>query len=205
MNKQEYLKALEKRLKNLPREEVKKSLAFYAEIIDDRMEEGADEEEAVKSLRSPDEVAAEIFSDSSFASIVRGGADRVRSKYGKSPGFTVLLVLGFPLWFPLLIAAAALLFSGAIVFFSLWLSLFAAGIALLLSSVAGIFGAAVCFFRGDTALGVCLIGASLVVFALTMLLWGPMKKLLKGIWKLAGNWLKGIKRLFVNRKKEANA
>ena len=32
MNKREFLKALEKRLKNLPKKEIQKSLAFYSEI-----------------------------------------------------------------------------------------------------------------------------------------------------------------------------
>ena len=67
MNKREFLKALEKRLKNLPKKEIQKSLAFYSEIIDDRMEEGDSEAEAVKNLGTPDEVAREILSDASFS------------------------------------------------------------------------------------------------------------------------------------------
>lgn len=69
MNKREFLKALEKRLKNLPKKEIQKSLAFYSEIIDDRMEEGDSEAEAVKNLGTPDEVAREILSDASFSAI----------------------------------------------------------------------------------------------------------------------------------------
>ena len=112
MNKREFLKALEKRLKNLPKKEIQKSLAFYSEIIDDRMEEGASEAEAVKNLGTPDEVAREILSDASFSTIVRGSAERIRTKSGGNTLFVVLAIIGFPIWFPLLVTAAVLLFSG---------------------------------------------------------------------------------------------
>ncbi|MBR5538496.1 MAG: hypothetical protein IKU61_01205 [Clostridia bacterium] len=47
MNKQEFLEELRKGLSGLPKEDVRERLNFYGEIIDDRIEEGLTEEEAV--------------------------------------------------------------------------------------------------------------------------------------------------------------
>ncbi len=41
---------LENGLKSLPQEDVKERLGFYSEIIDDRMEEGNSEQEAIASI-----------------------------------------------------------------------------------------------------------------------------------------------------------
>ena len=47
MNKQEFLSALQNALAGLPKKDRQKTLAFYSEMIDDRMEDGMTEEEAV--------------------------------------------------------------------------------------------------------------------------------------------------------------
>lgn len=124
MNKQEYLNELKHRLKNLPEPEIEKSLAFYAEIIDDRIEEGADEESAVAGLASPEAAAKEILADMPLGSIVRGGAKQVKKRMGGKPLLVVLAVVGSPIWLTFLLAAAIVLFSVAIVLAALWASLF---------------------------------------------------------------------------------
>ena len=43
MHKQEFLNALRSRLKGLPREDVEERLAFWGEMIDDRIEDFKDE------------------------------------------------------------------------------------------------------------------------------------------------------------------
>ncbi len=48
MNKEEFLKTLERLLKGLPKQENQKMLDYYAEMIEDRMEEGMSEENAVQ-------------------------------------------------------------------------------------------------------------------------------------------------------------
>ena len=47
MNKTEFLDALRHALGKLPSYEVEQSIAFYAEMIDDRIEDGMSEQEAV--------------------------------------------------------------------------------------------------------------------------------------------------------------
>ena len=50
MNKTEFLDALRHALGKLPSYEVEQSIAFYAEMIDDRIEDGMSEQEAVAAL-----------------------------------------------------------------------------------------------------------------------------------------------------------
>ena len=57
MNKKEFLRVLSRSLRGMPRAERAQSLEYYGEMIQDRMEEGLSEEEAVARLGSADEIA----------------------------------------------------------------------------------------------------------------------------------------------------
>ena len=48
MNKREFLASLRNGLYGLPQDDIEERLGFYAEMIDDRMEEGLTEEQAKK-------------------------------------------------------------------------------------------------------------------------------------------------------------
>ena len=50
MNKEKFLDALRRRLSGLPQEDIDERIAFYEEMIDDRMEEGLSEEEATATI-----------------------------------------------------------------------------------------------------------------------------------------------------------
>lgn len=63
MNKREFLAKLEKALSRLNREERKRQLDYYEEIINDRIEEGMSEEEAVHRMGTVQGVAAKILSE----------------------------------------------------------------------------------------------------------------------------------------------
>jgi len=63
MNKLEFLSELATRLNTLPRSEIDKSIAYYSEIIDDRMEDGMSEVNAVCGLGNIEEIARETMLD----------------------------------------------------------------------------------------------------------------------------------------------
>ena len=63
MTKLAFLTQLRKKLSGLPREEVEEQLTFYREMIEDRMEEGLPEAEAVAAVGSADEIAAQVMAD----------------------------------------------------------------------------------------------------------------------------------------------
>ena len=63
MNKDQFLQALRGKLWGLSAEDVAERIAFYSEAIDDRMEDGSTEEEAVAQLGTVDEIAGGILKE----------------------------------------------------------------------------------------------------------------------------------------------
>ena len=76
MNKQEFLGALRSRLSGLPSQEVDERLNFYSEMIDDRIEEGISEEDAIAQIGTVDGVATQIVADIPLSKI---GCDKCSS------------------------------------------------------------------------------------------------------------------------------
>ena len=114
MNKLDFILTLRGRLENLPQEDVEDRLRFYMEMIEDRMEGGLSEEDAVAELGTVEEISAQIIADIPLAKLVK---ERVKPKRRLRAGEILLLVLGFPVWLPLLISAAAVVLS---LYISLW-------------------------------------------------------------------------------------
>ena len=148
MKKHEFLQELLHRLSQLPSEERDKAYAFYAEIIDDSMEDGISEDEAVQKLGSIDEIIERIVAETPMASLIRA---RVGRKI-RSGGKITLLVLGFPFWFPVLISVACVVLTLFLVAWTLVLVLW----VVLASFAAGIIGGIAGLFL-YTELGVRLV------------------------------------------------
>ena len=63
MNKKDFLDALRRELRNLPEAEIEKSVSYYSEIIDDTVENGLTEEQAVTALGPMDKIVGQIILD----------------------------------------------------------------------------------------------------------------------------------------------
>ena len=63
MNKEQFLSELSRRLDGLNGNDLYRTLEYYAEMIDDRMEEGMSEEAAVAALGDAEAIAREIMQD----------------------------------------------------------------------------------------------------------------------------------------------
>lgn len=170
MNKRQFLKALRKRLSGLPRAELEERLRFYSEMIEDRIEEGLSEDEALAAVGSVEEIAAQIL----------GEDPRPAARPKKKAWEITLLILGFPLWFPLLVAAFAVVLS---LYVSLWaviISLWAVFAALAVCALALLIGGIVSAFGAMISLGIALVGGSLVCAGLSIFLFFGCKALTKG-------------------------
>ena len=165
MNKQEFLAGLRNALSGLPQDSMEDRLNFYAEMIDDRMEDGLSEADAVRSLGTVESVACQILEDFPLAALVR---EKVAG--GKKPGraTVLLLCLGVPLWLPLLIAAAAVVISLYLSLWSLVVSLWAVFASLAGMAFGGIAGGGVLLILGHVPTGIALIGAALVCAGLSV-------------------------------------
>ncbi len=116
MTKTEFLDRLRHSLHGLSDKDVLNSLDYYAEMIDDRMEADMSEEDAVAALGLPEEVAREIILNLPLPKIIKKKCTR---KTAWRAWEIVLLVLASPIWLPLLLTAAALLFC---VYAVLWVA-----------------------------------------------------------------------------------
>ena len=63
MNKDSFLNELRARLAGLPQADIEERIAFYNEMINDRMEDGLTEEEAVEEIGSVDEIVGQIMAE----------------------------------------------------------------------------------------------------------------------------------------------
>ena len=200
MTKQEFLDSLRRALAGLPQEDIDERLSFYDEMIDDRMEEGLTEEEAVAGLGTAEEIADQILAEIPLTRLVR---ERVRPKRALRAWEIVLLVLGFPVWFPVLISLAAVGFSVYVVLWSVIVSLYAADLALAVGAVGGIAMAARALVQGQPAQAAAFLGASLLCAGLAVLLFLGCVQATKGaviLTKKIGKW---IKSLFVRKGESA--
>ena len=196
MRKDEFLSALRARISGLPKEDIERTIAYYGEIIDDRMEDGLTEEEAVEAVGSIDEIVSQILADTPLPKLVKA---KVKPKRAWSAGELLLLVLGFPLWFPLLIAAATVVFVLYVVLWSVIVVLYAVAISVAACAVAGIFGSLAFIPMGNAGSGVLFLGTGLFCAGVTIFLFLGFHQVAKGILLGSKKILLGIKSCFVGK------
>ena len=196
MYKQEFLAALRQGLNGLPQDDVEERVAFYAEMIDDRMEEGLSEEAAVAEIGPIDAIVSQTLSDIPITKLVR---EKVRPKRQYHAWEIVLIVLGFPLWFPLLVTVFAVILTVYVVIWAIILSLWAAVASIAVTAIACIAAGVIVLFGGSTPMGLLAIAAGLVLAGLTIFLFFAMKAVTVGAVWLTKKIALGIKSLFVRK------
>ena len=184
MNKQTFLDELYQLLKSLPKFERQQHLDYYTEMIDDRVEDGLSEEEAVAALGSPADIAAQILGDTP------------PKKGRRYPLWAmILIVLGSPLWISLLLAAVAVVLSVALsfaavyisVFLSLWAvlaTLYITDLALLLGFLAATGGGIFYLVQGVSTPSLLFFGTGLACAGCTVLLFFLCNWLSRLLWRL---------------------
>ena len=196
MTKQAFLDTLRSKLSGLPQEELEERLGFYSEMIDDRMEEGVTQEDAVAAVGEPDEIVTQILADVPLAKLVK---EKVKPKRRLRAWEIVLLIVGSPLWLSLLIAAAAILLSVYIVLWSLIISLWAIEAAFAASALASAAAAVILAVSGSTGSGIAALGAGCTCAGLAIFLFFGCKAATKGIIKLTKLLAIGTKKLFIGK------
>lgn len=163
MNKKEFLNLLQKGLTGLPQEDIDERLNFYSEMIDDYIEEGLSEEEALSRIGSASAIAAQIVADASLAE------PAAKEKKHRSPWKTAMIIVGSPIWLSLLIAAFAVVFSLYVSLWAIIISLWSVFGALCSCAFAGLLCGIALGVTGNVFPGLAMIGASLVCGGLSIL------------------------------------
>lgn len=200
MNKQEYLARLRAALACLPEGEIEESVAFYTEMIDDRVADGLTEEEATAQLDDPKAAARAIIAD--LPVVPR---TVVRTKQRNRALYWTLVILGFPLWFPLLLGAGMLVLAGLLTIWCLILGLWLLAAGLL---AGGPLGIGVCLWAlavGQPAYGVFELGSGLLCFGLGLFCLHGAVAASKTLMQVSRQWIAKAKAPFVKVKEEGAA
>ena len=199
MDKKEFLEKLENELTGLPENEIEERLAFYEEMINDKIEDGASEEEATKSIGSVTDIANQIISEIPFLKLTKS---KIKQKRRLSVWENVLLWGGSPIWFSVLISfltgAFSIYISGWAVIVSLWAALLSFAVGTVCAPVLSV----VLFAFGKPAEGALMISACLILAGLTIFSYYGFKWLTKKYIGLTKKLILGLKKGFI-RKGEA--
>ena len=78
MSKQEFLSRLKKELSGLPEDDIAERLDFYAEMIDERMDDGLSEEEAIADIGPIEKIVSETIAEIPLSRLIfsRACSDR---------------------------------------------------------------------------------------------------------------------------------
>ena len=199
MDKYDFLLALAERLEGLPEADKQASLDYYSEILDDLIESGMTETDAVASLGSVDAIAQEILMDIPLPKLVKA---KMKGKKPLAGLELTLLIVGFPIWFPLLVAGFAVIFAVCVSLWAVVISLYAADLSLALGGLSGLLAAILLLVGGEPLSALLFMGAALVLAGLSILLFLGCNATAKGMWKLCRLTLRGIKACFIRKKGE---
>ncbi len=167
MTKNEFFAELRERLSGLDEHDVQGTLAYWNEMIDDRMEDGMSETDAVEAIGTPAEIAAQVLGDAPFTKQAKPQAKKRRRLHG---GEIALLILGAPLWIALLVAAAAVVLSLYVSVWAVIISLWAAAVSVTLTPLPMLAYSMICLIGGDAASFLLWIGAALLLFGIGLFL-----------------------------------
>ena len=165
MNKTEFLSELRDRLLGLSEADITRSLDYYEEMINDRMEDGLSEEDAVAAIGEPAEIAEQILSEMPITKLIKA---RVKPKRSLSATEIVLLVLGFPVWGALLIALLAVAFSVYAAFWSVIVALWSVVLSLAVSALACLLGFPFIIATNGFPVGLMTLGAAIFLAGLSI-------------------------------------
>lgn len=199
MNKQEFLTAIASAAGELPQSDVQKSLDYYSEMIDDAIEDGLTEEEAVAGMDSPINIAGQIAAELPLSSLMKA---KVKPRRSLQVWEILLLILGAPVWLPLLFAAIILLLAFFLVLWAMLLSVYCIVLSCAVGAVSGIGYAGAALFTGNMVTAAFYGGMGIFLFGLSILLFFGCNQGAAGLIALHKLLLRQLKTQFVKKENQ---
>lgn len=196
MTKTDFLLELTSRLSFLPREEVEEQVSFYSEMIDDRMEAGLSEAEAIAQIGAVEEIVSQTLADTPFARLAK---EKFKPKKRMHAWEIILLVLGSPIWLSLGIAAFSVVLSLYISLWAMVISLWAVFVSLVACAVGGALACPVLAVFGHGISAAAMLAAGSVCAGLSILMFFGCKTATKGTLWLLKIAAIGIKNCFIRK------
>lgn len=197
MTKIQFLLELNNALAGLPRVDVEERLSFYSEMIEDRMEDGLFEEQAVTSVGTVEEIAAQIRSE-----LVAANPPVVEPvpKKNINTATVIALILGSPIWASLLIAVFSVVFSLFVTLWSVIIAFWAVFASLVVCAFCGVLCGLVLAVSGSIS-GLAIVGAGVICAGLAIFLFFGCRALTKSMAILTGKLVFWIGKCFKGRGK----
>lgn len=195
MTQREFFDRLARGLQQITPVEREKQIGFYREMLADMMEDGLDEATAVARLGSPEEIARTILQEQPLPYLV---SSRVKPRGGWTAMGVTLVVLGSPLWLPLLLAVAALALSVVLIIWSVILVGFAVVLALVVGGL-GLLVAAVFAIATSGPLALMIVGWALGCCGLGILAFYGVLAMTRGLATGMAVLIRRIKSLFIRK------
>ena len=199
MNKNEYLDSIKSKLQGLPEKDIQSAIEYYEEAIEDRVEDGLTEEQAINAVGTPDEIAEKILLDSSIPKLITAKAKPKRTLKGWE---IALIIIGSPLWLTVALCLLVVFLWVIIFIFCMILTVIAVVLALILGALGGVAGGIAQLFNGYGMNALITIGVSMVILGIGLLLSLPLKAAVTGLWNLIAKFIKWTKKKIIGSKKE---
>ena len=198
MKKNEFLNQLKGSLRGLPESDIEERVSFYSEMIDDRVEEGLSEEEAIEDIGGIEAVLHQISEETPITRLVK---ERIRPKRRISALEIIIIILGFPLWFPLLMVCGVLVLIFFILLWTMIIVTYSVEFSFMAASLAGFARFAIEMSHGNMYYG--YLGIGIVGFGVSCLFLIACMFATKGTAKLTKRVLVRIKRKMIGGRKNA--
>lgn len=182
MLKKQFLDELTKALEGLPEDELNDRISFYSDMIDDRIEDGMSEEDAVGDIGTVEEVKSEIMSNVSLVKIVK---HKVKPKRRLKTWEIVVLCVTSPIWVGLVIAGFAVILALVVALWAIVVALCAADIGIGVGGpIVSLTSMGAQFADGNFANGAAMLGVCILLVGIAFFLAIGCVALTKGVVKL---------------------
>lgn len=196
MNKSEFILQLRNGLSGLPQDDVEERLNFYGEMIDDRIEDGLSEEDAVLEMGNINKIISQILAEIPLSKIVK---KKITAKTKPSALTVVLLILGSPIWLSLAIVLFAIIFSLFVVLWSVAVVLWSVFVSFLLAAVGTLlYGIITCFLKGGVIAAV-ILSSALIIGGLSVFMFYISKSVTKLMAILTRKTVLSVKKSIIKR------
>ena len=196
MNKTDFLSELEKRLDCVTKEERDKTLVYYGEMIDDRIEDGLTEEQAVLEIGTPKKIAEQIMLDLPLTTLVK---NRLKPNRALGVWEIIFIVLGSPIWLSLTVVAVAVVISLYAVLWAVLVVFYAVGASLAIGGLIGVVCLVVYLIQANVGAGLFMLGAGLACAGISVLMLIVNNLVAKWLVKASKAIFIGIKSCFIRK------
>ncbi len=187
MKKAEFIEKLREKLNGLPQEDIEKSLDYYSEMIDDRVEDGMSEDDAVSDLGSIDEIASQIIGDTSLPKII---IEKLKSKTKPDRLKIVLYICAIPI----ILAVLSCIFAMIAAFAGIIISVYIGTVTFGLCGIGGLALGGISIAAGAAIKGIFLIGDGISCIGVCVIGFAFSKAITKLLFKYGRKFIRFIKR-----------